>query len=149
MAVSTSLQLVGAREMQAMLAGLPKDIQRELRPRIRTITELVAVQARANASAYPTKSGGPSKRIPGAIGTRVSFGARTAGGAVVVNSAKAPHARPLEGLSSRGGTFRHPVFGTDKWVSQATRPFLFESIIQTEREAVALIEQAVIAALPR
>jgi hypothetical protein len=127
--------------MQAMLAGLPKDIQRELRPRIRTISELVAAQARTNASW--------STRIPGAISTRVSFGARTAGGAVVVNSAKAPHARPYEGLSARGGTFRHPVHGSDVWVSQATRPFLFESIIQTEREAVALIEQAVIAALPR
>lgn len=127
-----------------MLHSLPREIQRELRPKMRQAGELVAAKARSNASEW-------SERIPGAISVRTSFGTRTAGAAVVVNSAAAPHARPYEGLSARGGTFRVPVFG--RWLpdveSRATRPFLFPAGVACEAAAAHLVEQAVDSAIRR
>jgi hypothetical protein len=60
-----------------------------------------------------------------------------------VNTRKAPHARPYEGITSRGSTFRHPVFGHDVWVEQETRPFLFPAVEAKKDAAVDLVKQAV------
>ena len=137
--VEQSLTLIGADQMRAMLNGLPADIQRELRPALKDAGDIVARQARANASW--------SSRIPGAISVRASFGARSAGATVVVDSAAAPHARPYEGVDGNS-TFRHPVHGSDRWVSQTVRPFLMPAGRAKEREAALLAQRALQAALP-
>lgn len=90
-----------------------------------------------------------SSRIPRAITTRTSF----ARGSVElrVRSGQAPHARPYEGIGTRG-SFRHPVFhdGFDgPWVTQATRPFFFPSVDAHRDKIRGAVESAVFESLPR
>ncbi len=107
--------LVVFRQAIAELRDMPKEIRKETRPALRRAAEPIAGAARGNASW--------SGRIPGAI--RVVVLKR--GVEIRVNRKKAPHARPYEGLAS-GLTFRHPVFGEDRWVAQRARPFLLPAV---------------------
>lgn len=140
--VETSVNLIGSVEMRVMLNRLPADLQRELRPRLRQAAELVAADARRRAGAW-------SSRIPDAIKVRTSFGVARAGATVVVDSKVAPHARAYEGIATRGSSFRHPVFGTDRWVDQATRPFLIPAGQAKEAEAARLAAEAINAVVAR
>lgn len=98
------------------LALIPKAVRKELRPALKKAADMVVQDARGRASW--------SSRIPGAIGVRVNFGAKTEGVAIRVNQKRAPHARPYEGITG-GSTFRHPYFGNrERWYTQRTRPFL-------------------------
>lgn len=116
------------------LGKVPVQVRAAVRPAVNQAAELIAAQARANASW--------SSRIPGAISTSVRFSSR--GGAVVrVSSAAAPHARPYEGIGNPGSTFRHPVYGNDWWVEQAERPFLIPARQAKGEAAKALIFAAV------
>ncbi len=127
----------GLRVLVGELGVLPTEIRRELRTGFRAAGQRALETARDNASW--------SSRIPGAITMRVSTSGPSTGVALRVDAARAPHARPYEGLT-RGGrsTFRHPVFGTvESWVAQATRPFLRpavqsvrDDVVQAARDAV-------------
>jgi hypothetical protein len=67
-----------------------------------------------------------SSRIPAATTMTISSGAR-AGVTIRVDSGRAPHARPYEGLS--GPVFRHPVYGNrHNWVPQEARPFFYSGV---------------------
>jgi hypothetical protein len=69
-----------------------------------------------------------SSRIPSAISVRGSAtNENRVGVELRVSAASAPHARPFEGMG-QGGSFRHPVFGRDRWVAQATRPYAFPAV---------------------
>lgn len=131
MADDFSRQLAKAsRELRTM----SREVRREIRPRIRKAAEPMVAEARSNASW--------SSRIPGAI--RLSNTRR--GVSIRVNQKRAPHARPYEGIRG-GATFRHPVFGNrDRWVSQATRPFLDPAVARhrgrVRSELLKLVEDA-------
>lgn len=114
---------------------MPEDLSRQLKPKLLEAGRIVQHQAQANASW--------STRIPGA--TKVTASVTRNGGALIrVDSKAAPHARPYEGASGRGDTFRHPVFGnTDVWVTEGTRPFLFPARKSKQAEAMASIAAAV------
>jgi hypothetical protein len=122
------------------LRGVPTELRPELRRNIIDAAEVIAAAARSNASW--------SSRIPDAISTRVRFGTGSAV-QIVVNSAKAPHARPFEGIGQRTGTFRHPVFGRDVWVEQQQRPFLVPAVRQHEDAAVRGVQSAIDAVFKR
>ena|SRR5436190_7843283 len=115
---------------------VPAELRVRLRPALRAAGQLIANQARANASW--------SDRIPGAIGVTTSFSSR-GGVKVRVSATKAPHARALEGVT-RDNTFRHPVFGKDVWVEQPTRPFLFPAVRAKRNQAMEAISAAIMAA---
>ena len=126
----------GLRVLVGELGVLPTEIRRELRTGFRAAGQRALETARDNASW--------SSRIPGAITMRVSTSGPSTGVALRVDAARAPHARPYEGLT-RGerSTFRHPVFGTSARVAQATRPFLRpavqsvrDDVVQAARDAV-------------
>jgi len=102
-----------ARDMRA----LPDETRKAVRPALRKAGQIIQRDAQGRASW--------SSRIPATITVVTSFRANREGVTVRAGGKSAPHARPYEGLSSRGGTFRHPVYGNDWWVSQASRPFLF------------------------
>lgn len=102
-----------AKDMRA----LPEETRKALRPKLRKAGQMVQREAQVNASW--------SSRIPGTIKVVTSFRADREGVTVRAGGATAPHARPYEGLSARGSTFRHPVYGNDWWVASPTRPFLF------------------------
>lgn len=128
------------RKLIADLGKVPAELRTELRPAIQRAAQEVLAEARSRASW--------SSRIPGATRIAIRFTGKAAGASVVVSAARAPHGRPYEHLGA-GGTFRHPVYGRDTWVTQRARPFLFPAAA-AKREAVArAIDQAVEQALRR
>ncbi|MGW4426430.1 HK97 gp10 family phage protein [Streptosporangium sp. NPDC004631] len=126
-------------EIQRLIADLrrvPSELRAELRPAVQRAAREVLAEARSRASW--------SSRIPGAMRVSVRFTGPAAGASVIVSATRAPHARPYEGLTTRGGDFRHPVFGNrDRWVPQAARPFLFPAARATREQVVREIDQAV------
>lgn len=123
------------RKLIRTVGKLPKDAQKDLRKPLRAAGRKAQLKARFKAKW--------SKRIPGAIGLRVSFARRRPGVSLVVNRKKAPHARAYENLGRRG-TFRHPAFGSRwRWVSQRSRPFLFPAALEAFEQMDADIGQAV------
>lgn len=124
------------------LGRVPNELRRELRPAIRDGAEHIIrdMQGRADWST----------RIPSAIKMSVLFSSLGSGGGakIRVDRNLAPHARPFEGASSRGGFFRHPVFGDrTTWVSQSTRPFFFPAIKAGRAQLQKNIADAVRASL--
>jgi hypothetical protein len=116
------------------IRNLTPETQKAVRPKLRKAGQLVADDAKQRASW--------SSRIPGTVRVRTSVRANRENVKVLAGNASAPHARPYEGLSSQGNTFRHPVYGRDTWVSQATRPFLFPAAAANEVQAGELISSA-------
>lgn len=130
------------RQLAFGLGRVPAELRQELRPKILESGQVILRDMQGRAS-Y-------SSRIPGAIQMKANFGARSGGLQIQVDSAAAPHARPLEGTTSRGGTFRHPVYGNrNNWVSQATRPFFFPAVNAGRELHLQNVSDAVKAALPR
>lgn len=129
----------GDRSFQAVVADLgavPKELRKELRPRLRQVAAPIAAGARRRASW--------STRIPRAIRTSVSFSVQRPGVRIRVDGKAAPHARAYEGLS--GMTFKHPVFGRDVWVTQQARPFLFPAARKAAPDVARAVNDAVQAA---
>lgn len=125
------------------LGNVPAELRRELRPKLRASAQSIVDDMKGRASF--------SSRIPGAIRMTVSFSGRGSGGGVriAVNSKIAPHARLLErgNDGGRSGSFRHPVYGTDTWVSQPTRPFFFPAVFAGREQTKNKISEAVSASL--
>lgn len=120
------------------LRAMTPRLRRSLRRNLKAVAEPIAADARSRASW--------STRIPGAISvtTGISRGAQV----VIrfrVSAAAAPHARAYEGLSSRGGVgfFRHPVYGTDRWVSQQTKPFIEPALRAGRDDALRALDEAI------
>lgn len=122
------------RAFADQLRDFPKDMRRSLRREIREATGELTRDIKSNASW--------SSRIPGAVKTRVGFGARSSGVQVYVDARAAPHARPLE-FGNRGGFNRHPVFGGPAWVEQPTRPFFMRAVRSNEKQVVAHVQSAI------
>jgi hypothetical protein len=130
MAEEENFAAVIARDMR----NLTPETQKAVRPKIRKAGQLVADDAKRNASW--------SSRIPPSIRVRTSFRANRENVTVLVGNKNAPHARPYEGITSRGSTFRHPVHGREWWVAQDTRPFLIPAAEAKQVEAADLISSA-------
>lgn len=134
------------------LRSMTPRLRRSLRAKLKEAAEPIAADARRRASW--------STRIPGAIS--VTPGIARGSQVVIrfrVSAAKAPHARPYEGLSGRGAVtfFRHPVFGrgltrttrkgvevsADNWVSQKTRPFIEPALRAGRDDALRAVDDAI------
>jgi hypothetical protein len=102
------------RDLKELEGG--KKLQADLRKNLKAAAEPIKQQVKANASW--------STRIPAAVAIGTAFTTKRTGIFLRVNAKKAPHARPLEN-DGRAGTFRHPTWGTEPWVSQPARPFFF------------------------
>lgn len=118
-----------ARDMRR----LEPETRKAVRPRLRRAGELIAGEARRNASW--------SSRIPSTVRVVTSFRANREGVTVRAGGPSAPHARPYEGITARGDTFRHPVYGRDWWVAQATRPFLLPAVQAKQGEADTTVRE--------
>lgn len=136
---TVSIGVNGIRPIVGELGRMTPVMRATLRVGFRAAGGLAARRAQVNASW--------SRRIPSAIMVRPLTGARSAGVFLRINSAKAPHARAFEGLGRRANRFfRHPVFGSDVWVDQATRPFLVPAVDDTRDDANVAAVAAVNAA---
>jgi hypothetical protein len=122
-------------EIAQDMRALPEETRKAIRPKLREAGELVQQRARENASW--------SDRIPGDIKVVTSFRQNREGVTVKAGGANSPHARPYEGLTTRGNSFRHPVYGNrDVWVSQEARPFLMPAAEASADEATAMARTA-------
>lgn len=123
-----------AKFAKALRRAAPK-LTRELRGNLRKAGEVVANEARVKAA-------NASVTIPPTIKVRVS-GATVA---VVAGGAGVPLAGLMEvgnkGSRMSGGTFRHPVFGNDVWVTQPTHPYLFPALDENIEAAMVLVTEA-------
>ena len=131
----------GVSELVRAFGRLPAATQTRLKAAVREAANLVADQAKANASF--------SSWIPGAITVQTPLSAKTQAVVRVVSSkAPTPDHEALPRLMEFGTPFfRHPVFGnTDAWVSQPGHPFLFPAVAEKADEARADIAEAVRAA---
>lgn len=135
------LEYDSIKQLARAWGQVPIELRRALRPAIRAGSDELVRDMRARAS-Y-------SSRIPNAIRSTVSFASSSGGVTIRVDARRAPHARPLEGATnSRGGYFRHPVFGDrTTWVSQPTRPFFFPAIKAGQAQLRRHIHEAVRASL--
>lgn len=103
------------------LRGMGPKVVRNLNKNFKDAAEIVAAEARSNASW--------STRIPKALKVRAARSRRFPGAEIYVSASEAPHARPYEhGDGRRTDSFRHPVYKREGrpnvWVQQATRPFV-------------------------
>ena len=114
------------------LRALPEEARRAVRPALREAGKVVAREAMVNASW--------SSRIPGTIRVSTSFRLNREGVEVRAGGGNAPHARPYENLGEPG-TFRHPVYGNNWWVSQAARPFLFPAARSSEGTVTSMMAE--------
>lgn len=123
-------------------------VPNELRPAIRA-----AARGAAQGFTSAVKADASwSSRIPAAVKVSTSFAQKGAGVKVGVDSTRAPHARPYEGLAAGGNraSFRHPVFGNrEVWVTQTTRPFFRKNIEPQRAKFLDALESALIQTLPR
>lgn len=139
--VDVTFDPVEVRQLVADLRGLAagKVITAALRRNLRKAAEPIRQQVQANAAW--------STRIPAAVAIGTAFNKSSTGVFIRVNARKAPHARPFENSGLRG-VFRHPVFASDVWVAQQSRPFFFN---ETDKHAfeveVAVAEAVEIAAV--
>jgi hypothetical protein len=123
--------VVIARDMRK----LPPETQKAVRPALRQGGEIIAADARTRADW--------SSRIPGSIRVRTSFREDREKVQVVAGGPAVPHARPYEGIGTRGDTFRHPVHGNrEVWVEQDKRPFIFPAAEAHGEEVTGLIRAA-------
>jgi hypothetical protein len=107
---------------------------------------LGAAKARASWSTGSTSSPrNPHTSIPEAMAMKTSFSETTGGVSIRVSAKKAPSARAYEFGSARNSDLRHPVFGAKgdesdwRWVSEATRPFLFNTVEDQTPAAEAIM----------
>jgi hypothetical protein len=136
--MTVTVDLLNGPEVARQLASIAPAMRRNTTRAIVQGAAPITMQAKANASW--------SRRIPGAITMRTSYSGSRAGVYIRVNSAQAPHARPYEGVEGNPA-FRHPVYGGDKWVTQATRPFVAPAIRAGAPRVKAGVEQAISDAL--
>lgn len=127
----------GVRIVARDLARIPEDLRAATRTKLRAAGSTVLREAASNASW--------SSRIPAAMSLQTSLTGRTPGVAIVVNTARAPHARPFEGIVA--DTWRHPVFERSgrptPWVEQAARPYLLPAARSGYDVVVAGVEEAI------
>lgn len=131
-----------AQPASIQFSALARDLNKmgpAQRRRLRTEFDRIGQAALSDAR---SRAGAWSRRIPSAISTRpITDTTRGRVGVELrVSKDKAPHARAFEGLG-QGGSFRHPVFGRDKWVTQATRPFVWPAARGRAADAQRAVQQ--------
>lgn len=123
------------KELSRQLGKFPTELRKALRPALQAAARPIVADAKARAAW--------SSRIPRAITLSVRFAKRDPGVSIRVRSATAPHGRPYEGITG-STSFRHPVFGhRDRWVAQATRPYLAPAVEAGKDGALAATVAAV------
>lgn len=144
--------LSAAKEFDAALyAGL----RRELRDAAKPLVEDIQANIRLIPSSGRTRWGMRDALAKGTRASIVSGGktGRMAGIRIVTKPKPVPYATksgaklhtfPTAAFNTKSGRFRHPVFGADRWVEQAGRPY-FGSVIYGHRQQVAERIAAVLA----
>lgn len=116
---------IDTREFKNMVRALRQaqpEITRHLRSDLRAAGELVAEDARRRAGEHSTTIAATIKvrTVNAAVAVEAGGGDSPLAGLFELgNAGKGSSQTP-----SKGGTFRHPVYGRDVWVEQQMHPFL-------------------------
>ena len=117
-----------------------KTVLKALRKGLREAATPIAAAARAGA---------PSPTIAKTVTVETAFTAKKSGVFISAKRNKMPAGHEAlpglfeSGSKGNGGTFRHPVFGTDTWVSQDTHPFLAPALAGHEAEVTTALTAAI------
>ena len=110
---SARLSAKSLRELYKDASAAPGVIQIELRRGVKKAGTQVQRAVQQRAATF-------SRKIPPKVKTKVSFSSRPS--VKIVADDPSGEAGALNN-KDRGGTFRHPVFGSNNWVSQVAHPF--------------------------
>jgi hypothetical protein len=125
---------VDRSQLEALIRDLgqvPPAFRKAARPAMLAAGRGVLEQMKANA--------GWSSRIPAAIS--MTPAASTFGVRFRTDAARAPHARPYEGLS--GDPFRAPLWGDrEHWYPHAARPFFYRAVDEHANDVVEALGEA-------
>jgi hypothetical protein len=132
--ITFGVSVTSLTQLTKDMRGVSKTLASGFTKAIKAAVQPVVTQARANASF--------SDRIPGSIRATSTSGKANVSVKVVAGGAKAPEAAAFEHQGTPG-TFRHPVFGTNTWVSQAAHPFLFPALTSQAEDIASAVEEAI------
>jgi len=149
---------------------LDVEVGKQLRKRLTATAKPIVEEVRTAARRLPSRSGGEAAKWRKKKGVDAGAGLRQglAAGAqaqvnptrpgnfsirIKVSSTKFAAAtgkpgslpRYVEGLTRR--PWRHPVFGTDKWVVQSSTPFLLDTVLPHKHEVAEQVRKAFLDAL--
>lgn len=134
------------RAMKAAEPALATATRRNLR---RAGDDTIADMRRTVASGPGSGRTGVQAGISRGLRTSVATGKRTQGVRLTGTAAQIPEGhKPMLRLYNKA-SFRHPVFGTDTWVSQAGRPYFGSVIHRHENEMLESVWQALEEALEK
>jgi len=125
-----------------------KQLRVALRRELKEIADPIAKDVKSNALGIPSKQrgGGSGLRRAIAKATQVKVAITNAGVVVKVwvNPGKMPAGqRALPTLmEGKRGRWRHPVFGTDEWVNQASHPYFGKATDGAAVKATAAARRA-------
>lgn len=127
------------RRLAGKTSELEPRLKRELRASIRLAAERAADDARTTIDNGPSATG---LRMAIAQGIRVTvMTGNTAGIRITTTVSQMPEGKQKLVRAMDKPSFRHPIFGTDKWAEQPGRPY-FASVIYKHREDVSQEIQA-------
>lgn len=135
-----SLSLRGGAELakisrELRTVGNGREIRKQLTRELRVAARPMVPAVRASIRAIPNSGGqssGLRDRMAKATRLRVNTVGRNAGVAVLVDGKKMPAGQKalpsyMEGRNRR--PWRHPVFGTDTWVTQKPHPYFYRVVV--------------------
>ena len=116
------------------------DLRKHLTRQMQAAAKPLIPQARAAARRDLPRRGGLAERVAGApMRVTARTGQRDPGVRVIVGKRRGSGAR-----AANAGTVRHPVFGTDRWVSQEVTPGWFTQTMEDGAPTVRPgVEQAI------
>ncbi len=132
-----TVDVEGTDRVLIRLSDFPRELRSEMRPALLQGGRVIATEMRRRAMA------GGSSRIPEALYVRASFAVGPRQGVSIgVDHRRAPHAY----VHAKTRPFRHPVHGTDRWVTQTPINYWQPSIVakagEARRHVIAAVEAA-------
>jgi len=144
-----NLQIKGADQLGDLAKRLKaegesgKGLRREMLKELRAAAKPLAADAQAAVKSLPTKppeDSGLRRRIAALVKVRIRTSGRSSGVRISVGK--------LDGTNLprrlNRGVWRHPVFGSDTWVTQTIQPGWFDKTIRRGAPKVRLRVRAVL-----
>jgi hypothetical protein len=133
------VELTGADQVIIRLSDFPQRMRAEMRPALLAGGNVIAGDMRQRLA-------GKSERIPGALYVKASFAVGSRQGVTIgVDHNRAPHAF----VQAKTSTFRHPVYGHDRWVNQEPINYWSPAIRAKAKDARRELESAITKAAHR
>jgi hypothetical protein len=144
-----SVQVTGAEDLRALTrrvrtASNPKQVRKDLTKGLRLGTKPAVAAVKTAANSLPAtgrKSTGLRRRMASATGAQIRLTGATAGVRVRISRARMGDQASLPRVTN-DGRWRHPVYGTNTWVTQTSQRGWFDGANRSKaREVRASLQQ--------